>query len=317
MKLPCKNTKGIKKMKEKILVIDDEAEIRGIVSELLQVEGFEVFDAADGIEGLELFHDIKPDLVITDVRMPRKNGIEVLKEVKGAESGIDVIVLTGHSDEATAIVCLQAGAYDYILKPLEDIEILLFAVNRAIHKRNLELKNRDLIRQMEEMALRDPLTGLYNFRQLHISLDQEITRSKRYGHPFYIFIVDVDHLKAVNDNYGHLFGDHALRKLGEIMQRNLRDTDQLFRYGGEEFFILMPETCREEASMVADRMMDIIRNHRFISDEKSAAATVSMGGAGFPFESIDKMGLITLADQALYRAKESGRDRVIFSGVAI
>jgi diguanylate cyclase (GGDEF)-like protein len=304
-------------LKEKILIVDDEAEIRGLLSEILQEEGFEVFGAADGVEGLELFHDIKPDLVITDVKMPRKDGLEVLRGVKDSESDIDVIILTGHSDEATAIECLRSGAYDYLLKPVEDIEVLLIAVNRAIHKRNLELKNKDLLRQLEEMVIRDPITGVYNFRQLHVSLDEEMTRSQRYGHAFCIFIVEVDHFKAVNDNYGHLFGDHVLKKLGEIMQRSLRDTDRLFRYGGEEFFILMPETSQEEAATVADRIMDAIRIHTFISNEKKAKITVSIGGSGFPFQSIDKVELFKLADHALYKAKESGRDRFVFSEVAI
>jgi two-component system cell cycle response regulator len=304
-------------MKEKILVIDDETEILGLLSEVLQEEGFEVFVAADGVEGLKLFHDIKPDLVITDVKMPRKDGLEVLKGVKDAKSDVDVIILTGYSDEATAIECLQSGAYDYLLKPVEDIEVVLIAVNRAIHKRNLELKNKDLLRQLEEMAIRDPLTGLFNFRQLHVSLDEEMTRSQRYGHAFCVFILDVDHFKAVNDNYGHLFGDHVLKKLGEIMRWALRDTDRIFRYGGEEFFILMPETSREEAATVAGRIMDTIRNHTFACDGKSAKITVSIGGAGFPFQSINKVELIKLADHALYKAKESGRDRFVFSEVAI
>ncbi len=299
------------------MIIDDEAEIRDLLSEILQEEGFEVFVAADGVEGLELFHDIKPDLVITDVKMPHKDGLEVLKGVKDAKFDIDVIILTGHSDEATAIECLQSGAYDYLLKPVEDIEVLLTAVNRAIHKRKLELKNKDLLRELEEMAIRDPLTGLYNFRQLHVSLDEEMTRSQRYGHAFCVFIVDVDHFKAVNDNCGHLFGDHVLKKLGEIMRRALRDTDRLFRYGGEEFFILMPETSPETADTAADRIMGAIRDHTFISDEKSAKITVSIGGAGFPLQSIDKVELIKLADHALYRAKESGRDRFVFSEIAI
>jgi DNA-binding response OmpR family regulator len=122
-------------MKEKILVIDDEMEIRDLLSEILQEEGFEVFEASDGVEGLELFHDIKPDLVITDIKMPRKDGFEVLKGVKDSKYDIDVIILTGHSDEATAIECLRSGAYDYLLKPVEDIAVLMTAVNRAIHKR--------------------------------------------------------------------------------------------------------------------------------------------------------------------------------------
>jgi two-component system cell cycle response regulator len=249
--------------------------------------------------------------------MHRKDGLGVLKGVKETKSGVDVIILTGHSDEATAIECLQSGAYDYLLKPVEDIDVLLTAINRAIHKRTLELKNKELLWQLEEMASRDPLTGLLNFRQLHVSLDREMSRSRRYGHTFCVLIVDVDFFKAVNDNFGHLFCDHVLKKLGEVMQRALRNTDQLFRYGGEEFFIIMPETAQENAFAAADRLMDAIRTHSFVCDEKSTKITVSIGGEAFPLQSDDKVALIKLADQALYRAKESGRDLFVFSEASI
>lgn len=304
-------------MKEKILVIDDEMEIRTLLSEILQEEGYEVFEASDGVEGLNQFHNIKPDLIITDVKMPHKDGLGVLKGIKAVKSDIDVIILTGHSDEATAIECLQSGAYDYILKPVEDVGVLMSAVKRAIHKRSLEQENKALLKQLEEMAIRDPLTGLFNFRQLHVCLEQEMQRSQRYGHALSVFIVDVDHFKAVNDNFGHLFGDNVLKKLGEIMQSVLRGTDSLFRYGGEEFLILLPETSQEGSAIIADRIMEAIKSHTFISDKNSTRITVSIGGASFPFQSIDKTELIKLADQALYKAKESGRDRFVYSDVPI
>ncbi len=302
-------------MNEKILIIDDEAEILELLTEVLQEEGYKVVKAGDGMEGLEVFQSETPDLVITDVKMPRKDGLEVLKGIKDSGSDVDVIILTGHSDEATAIECLRSGAYDYLLKPVEDVEVLLTAVNRAIHKRNLEIKNKRLIEQLEEMAIRDSLTGLYNFRQLQAFLDDELIRSERYGHAFCLLVIDIDHFKAINDTHGHQFGDHVLKKLGEIMSKACRSTDRVFRYGGEEFVIIMPETGDDEAVVAVHRLMDAVRSHTFVSDEQRAKITVSIGGASFPFQSIDKVGLIKLADQALYRAKEMGRNRFILKEV--
>ncbi len=139
-------------MNEKILVIDDEREIRFLLADLLEDEGYEVFQAENGVDGLEVFKNVKPDLVLTDVRMPHKTGIEVLKGIREAgSSAVDVIVLTGQSDEATAIDCLKAGAYDYLLKPIEEIDFLLTAINRALEKRNLEKENKLLTKQLKEL----------------------------------------------------------------------------------------------------------------------------------------------------------------------
>ena len=299
-------------MNEKILLVDDEEDILKLLSDALGSEAYEVVTALDGQEGMELFEKSKPDLVITDVKMPRKNGLQFLKEIKDSGSDVDVIVLTGHSDEATAIDCLRNGAYDYLLKPLEDIDVLLAAIERSLHKRNLEIRNRQLRKQLEEMAIRDPLTGIYNFRQLQICLDEEIIRSRRYGHTFCTLMLGIDHFKAVRDNYGHFFGDHVLKKLSEILSRNVREADCLFRYGGEEFIVIMPETYREEAVSAVERLMEAVRSHIFECDGYQTKITVSMGWASYPDQAENKVGLIKFADKALYRAKESGRERAVF-----
>ena len=190
---------------------------------------------------------------------------------------------------------------------------MLTAIRRALDKKNLEKKNRALVKQLERMAVRDPLTGLYNFRHLHICLDEEITRSERHGKTFCIVMLDIDNFKAINDTYGHLFGNHVLKKLGEIMHGNLRAVDSLYRYGGEEFLILMPETYSQGAEIVVERLMTAIREHIFSCDGHKVNITVSMGVSVFPDKANDKRELIRLADQALYRAKEKGRDRVMFA----
>jgi len=296
-------------MKETILIIEDEADILALLSSLLAGEGYNIITACNGREGLDQFQEHNPDLILTDVRMPIMDGIEVLREVKTKESDTEVIILTGHSDEATAIDCLRLGAYDYFCKPLEDIDVLLTAVERVLEKRDLELKNRSLVKQLEELSIKDSLTGLYNYRYLQKCLDEEVERCRRYGHKFFILMIDADHFKNVNDTYGHLFGDHVLKKIGELISQELRSTDRLFRYGGEEFLVIMNEISKAEVPPAVCRQMTAIRNHTFTYEGQQTQISVSMGGAFFPEDADTKVTLIKTADQALYRAKEAGRDR--------
>jgi diguanylate cyclase (GGDEF)-like protein len=296
-------------MKETILIIEDEADILALLSSLLESEGYHIITACNGRDGLDKFQEHSPDLILADVRMPIMDGIEVLREVKTMELDTEVIIMTGHSDEATAIDCLRLGAYDYFCKPLEDIDVLLTAVGRVLEKRDLELKNRLLVKQLEEMSIKDSLTGLYNYRYLQTCLDEELARSRRYGQQIFILMIDVDHFKEVNDTYGHLFGDHVLKKLGVLISNELRSGDRLFRYGGEEFLVIMNEIKKAEVPKAICRQMSAIRNHTFTYEGQKARVTASMGGAFFPEDAESKMSLIKAADQALYRAKEAGRDR--------
>ena len=296
-------------MKETILIIEDEEDILALLSGLLESEGYKIITASNGREGLDKFQEHVPDLILTDVRMPVLDGIEVLREVKTKESDTEVIILTGHSDEATAIDCLRLGAYDYFCKPLEDIDVLLTAVERVLEKRDLELKNRSLVKQLEELSIKDSLTGLYNYRHLQTCLDEAIDRFRRYGHNFFILMIDADHFKRINDTYGHLFGDRVLKELGEIISKNLRSSDRVFRYGGEEFLVIMNELSQSEVAIAVCRLMESIRNHTFTFEGQTASVTVSMGGAFFPENAQEKVTLIKIADQALYRAKDAGRDQ--------
>jgi len=304
-------------MPEKILVVDDEEDIRQLLTELLTSEGYTVYDAENGAEGFDQFRNTLPDLVITDVKMPVRNGLELLKDIKSTGTDVDVIVLTGHSDERTAIDCLHSGAYDYLLKPLEELDVLIASVQRALQKRQLEAKNSLLIKELEEMAIKDPLTGLYNHRHLHKCLNEEMARSSRYHHKFLALMADVDHFKKVNDTHGHLFGDFVLKRVANLLDDNLRLTDTVFRYGGEEFFAILPETEKKEGLTVVNRLLDCIRSHDFSCDGHTARITFSIGLALFPDEAQDSSGLIGLADRRLYRAKKAGRDRFDFDEITI
>ena len=296
-------------MIETILIIDDEKDILDLLSNILASEGYNIFTASDGREGIERFIECNPDLILTDVRMPVMDGLGVLQEVKSKQSNTEVIILTGHSDEATAVDCLRLGAYDYFRKPLEDIDDFLTAVRKVLDKRKLEIKNNSLLRQLEELSIKDPLTGVYNYRYLQECLDNEIERTRRYAHPFFILMIDADHFKAINDTFGHLFGDYVLKELCEIIKSELRSTDRLFRYGGEEFLIIMNEVSKNQVVIAVNRLLSGVRNHSFQYQGRETNLTISIGGALFPDDADDKVKLIKQADQMLYKAKEAGRNR--------
>ncbi len=304
-------------MPDKILVVDDEKDIRQLLTDLLVGEGFTVYCAENGAEGFDQFRNTSPDLVITDVKMPVRNGLELLKDIKSADTDVDVIVLTGHSDERTAIDCLRHGAYDYLLKPLEELDVLIASVQRALQKRHLEAKNSLLIKKLEEMAIKDPLTGLYNHRHLHLCLNDELARSSRYRHKFLVLMADVDHFKRVNDTHGHVFGDFVLKRVAQLLNDSLRLTDTVFRYSGEEFFAILPETDKAEGLAVVERLLGRIRSEDFRCNGQEARITISIGLALFPDEAQEASWLIGMAERRLFRAKQAGRDRFDFDEINI
>ena len=173
-----------------------------------------------------------------------------------------------------------------------------------IEKLNLELK---------ETSINDGLTGCYNHRYFQNSLDSEVARSIRYRRPLSIIMFDIDHFKDFNDKFGHTFGDEVLRQIGDILNKASRGSDTVFRYGGEEFSVILPETDRDQAFICAERARNKIAKQIFNVKGKKIKITISGGVDGFDIgdKNIDKNRLIENADKALYLAKEQGRNQVV------
>jgi diguanylate cyclase (GGDEF)-like protein len=313
-------------MSMRVLVADDEATIRGVILQVLEEDGMEVVEAASAEEALERFRAEPFPLVITDIYMGRMTGLDLLKQIKEAQSDAMVVVMTSNASLETAMSALRRGAYDYLIKPFEDIDMVSAVVRRAIDRYQLDGRNRmlveDLKRNTEElermnvrltdMANRDGLTGLYNHRFFREALELEIARCHRHGRQFAVIFMDIDHFKHYNDSYGHLAGDSVLCLLAKLLQERSRGETVVARYGGEEFVLLVPEITSDGARCYADSLRQAVASHPFSGEETQPLGkiTLSLGVACYPEAGDEPALLIGRADKALYSSKRAGRNVV-------
>lgn len=288
-----------------VLVVDDEEAIRGVIAERLKREGFSCKASSDGFEALQIISNNKFDLVITDINMPGMDGVELIKSLKEMYSDLDIVAITGHSQDYTYSDIVGAGAADFIIKPFDFSE--LFAKLKRIKR------ERDLLRELAKseekfkiLSLIDELTGLGNRRSLFDQLNQKIAESLRYGKSLSVLWIDIDHFKKVNDIYGHMEGDIVLRRIGELLPKLIRAADSAYLYGGDEFIVLMPQTNIEKALLTAERVRkgfdDFVIQTK---DERIIKITVSIGATGFLKEEEESAdAFLNRADKALYRSKE-------------
>jgi two-component system, cell cycle response regulator len=295
-----------------ILVVEDDLATRDSMVELLSSR-FEVLGAGDGASGLELAREHRPDLILLDRFLRDEDGLEVLEDLQEdpLTESVPVIFLTGDTDEATLERCLESGAADFVPKPANPRE-LLARIHRAL--RQSELQHR-----LRVLAQTDSLTGLANFRALTVRLDAEFKRANRYQYPLSVVIIDLDHLKAINDGMGHDVGNRAILALASHLRDNLREVDFAARFGGDEFVALLPHQTAREAAVFAERIRAGLRTVAVTRADGRPAPfglSVSVGIADHeplrPWESTE--GLLKAADAALYEAKREGRDRVVVYG---
>jgi diguanylate cyclase (GGDEF)-like protein len=311
-----------------ILVADDEIAIRELVGEILEGEGHEVTLAEDGEDALEKFKKTWHEIVFSDIRMPKMNGIKLLEAIKEINANTQFVVMTSHASIDNSIDALKKGAFDYILKPFDDLDIVSDAANRAIAnlsgirrqqyllntlaRQNQELDS--LNKEFREMAIRDGLTGLFNHRYAKDRLDEEFDRSMRFGRELTVLFMDLDHFKFFNDTHGHQAGDEILQILAALMMKNVRESDTLARWGGEEFIVIAPETSEEEGCILAEKIRKAVAEHSFPHADKQPLGMVSLsvGISSRSEQTENAEKLLRFADDAVYAAKDSGRNRAIF-----
>ena len=412
----------------KLLYVEDEGIIRMDVAQYLE-KRVNVLEAADGQEGFELFCKHRPDIVVTDIRMPVMDGLEMARKIKEIDDDVPIIITTAYSDERFLMESINIGIDKYVKKPIDFKELTnaiikaaksilqhraiqahdgfirtildnspeffiitngeeIFYVNKSfldflkcndltdfkLHYENMEqcfvfkeetfyksrvlkewlldvfdnpekehvvyMANKEQLKSEAhaylihanrlpkddkylvsfidinqlykekcfyyELAIRDPLTHVFNRRKFNEELDKEINRITRYGHTMSLMLFDIDHFKKVNDHFGHHVGDYVLQGIAWIVKKSIRKIDTFARYGGEEFCVIMPETNRDSAANLAERLREKIEEYEFNFVEK---VTCSFGVTEYiPNESSND--LIKRADDALFNAKNRGRNLV-------
>jgi diguanylate cyclase (GGDEF)-like protein len=284
-----------------VLVVDDEPDKRLLLAFALENEGYEVHTAVDGVAGLAAVELHQPDLIVTDVMMPRMDGYEMIRRVRGNPQTkfIPVIIQSAARVEGRDVrLGSELGALGYLTDPT-DLDLL-----RARARTLLELKQ--YLDSCQEAAFTDHLTGLANRRRFERQLEREVARTERYGHPFCLLLVDIDNFKEVNDTHGHETGDEALRGVANVIQSGTRGIDTGARIGGDEFAVILPETNLARGMEVAERLRSAIAA---LDTGVAGRVTASLGVAELPACARTGEGLRAAADAALYEAKRAGRDR--------
>ena len=295
-------------MKRRILLIDDDrlqfrltqAHFKNFRGESFDLDWAETYE-----EGLAQLLEGRYAACLLDYQLGERNGLELIRQAVAGGSRTPIIFLTAESSERIDIEAMNAGALDYLVKG----EISSHSMERSLR---YALKLAETLEALRLLATRDQLTGMLNRREFDRILAEEEERSRRFGHPFSLVLLDIDHFKAVNDTHGHQIGDLVLQAVANRVSTGLRTVDRAARFGGEEFALIVMQADRKAALDMAQRACAAVaREPISIGPGKSLAITVSAGSAEMPTNAATGAALVAAADKALYAAKSRGRNRAV------
>jgi diguanylate cyclase (GGDEF)-like protein len=306
----------------KVLVADDSAVPRMIMERNLTALGHEIASAVDGDEAWTLYQSFAPDVVLSDWLMPGIDGIELCRRIRSdpVDRYTYFVLLTAMTEVEHVITAMEAGADDFMVKPLERtaLEAALIGARRVTNLHEQLLDQRASLERLNGLlfddARRDPLTLLGNRLRLSEDLAAAVARVERYGHSYCIALLDIDFFKRYNDQFGHQAGDLALRSVAHALAGSVRAGDMVYRYGGEEFLILLPEQTLETAGVALERVRGAVESLGLPHPDNPPDDVVTISGGVAATDASTRIPVndwLRRADQALYRAKATGRNRVI------
>lgn len=290
-----------------ILIVDDNLDNIRVLGTLLRQNNYRVMIAQNGLQALKTLEQTPADLILLDIMMPRMDGFETCKRIKAHSDwqSIPVIFVTAKVDEIDIVRGLEIGAIDYITKPF-NILVLLARVKTHVQLHQYQ-------KLLQNLAFIDSLTQIPNRLQFEKVLANEWNRALRLGMKLAVLMIDIDHFKLLNDTYGHLTGDHVLKKVAATIEQTVkRAGDFVARYGGEEFVVILPHTDLQKALRVAERVRLSVESLKIANKNADLAqVTISLGVAAMiPDPRLSPMQLVDKADQQLFLAKHNGRNRV-------
>ncbi len=322
------------KINLKILYVEDEVVTRELTAQLLERRVEKLYLAENGREGLDLFLQHDPDIVITDIKMPEMDGLQMSRKIRAAGSDAKIIVTTAYSDVSSLINAIDIGIDSYVVKPVEFnkllecirkcSEIIEYRMAGEMYKREREKLIMDLeaalaaksslIKKLEYISITDALTGVSNRKHFDDFLSIEWKRAIRNSTHLSLIMFDIDYFKSYNDRYGHVAGDTCLARIARELKNNVRrPADLIARYGGEEFAMVLPET-NGKASGIAEKCIRSVEALGIIHEDSTVSrhVTISAGVSSMvPARGSRHSMIIEAADLALYKAKHNGRNRVV------
>lgn len=281
-------------VEEKILIVDDSSEVLEKTQNLLSQVGYSVVPCSSGEEALELLGRERFDLVLLDINMPSLNGYEVCLRIRQifALDDLPVIFLTSREDSDSVTKGFHSGASDFVSKTAL-ADVLLARVN-------VHIRLARTLRFLRDISLTDDLTGCYNRRHGVYTLREWFARGKRYGTAFSLIYFDLNGLKVINDKYGHQAGDLLLRSVVNACKKLLRESDMLFRMGGDEFMVLCPDTDKRGAFICAERMQEAVKSVTIVDCTVSFAYGIAHSSEDY--KDMDEM--LHSADASMYENKK-------------
>ena len=297
----------------RVLIVDDRASSYERISSMLASE-HTVDVETNPNEALFRTAEGSYDLLIVSLALENFDGLRLSSQVRSLDRtrNLPILAVADGDDNSRMVRGLEIGVNDYLLRPIDKHEMLARARTQIRRKRYTE-RLRDNVQMSIEMAIIDPLTALYNRRYMESHLSTLVTQAAARGKPLTTLVLDIDYFKSVNDTHGHDAGDDVLREFATRVRKSIRGIDLACRYGGEEFVIVMPETDMAVATIVAERLRRRIASERFPIQQgtKSIEVTISIGIATLDVADDNAASILKRADQALYRAKRDGRNRVV------
>ncbi|MGH2399223.1 MAG: GGDEF domain-containing response regulator [bacterium] len=295
----------------RILIAEDDESLRQLLVRYLTSLGHDVDAVPDGATAISAIGGTRYDVVVTDVIMPGPNGLEVLRAAKEFDPFTEVIVLTGAPDLSTAVKALrEGGAYDYIVKPFPNVEILRATVDRAIERRFLRQQVERLQRELQRQATSDGLTGSLNRRAFFELGEREFARAARHSEPLSLAMVDVDRFKHIEEQFGPASSEAVVTRLAQVIKEQMRTEDLVGRYWADKFVCLMPATAPDDALNVADRIRSVLATSDVEVGDARIPVRISAGIAARQEADRSLDTLVRRAERALRRSKDQGGNRV-------
>ena len=284
----------------RVLVVDDDPGLSSYYKSVLEEAGVEVEVVHDPLAVLSPLGDFRPELIVMDLYMPNCHGKELAAAIRQEHAylPIPIVFLSAEDDTSKQLDVMTIGGDDFLVKPIFPEHLVAAVVTRARR-----------FRALRALMVRDSLTGLLNHTTTNEQTKIELARARRIKQSLSFALLDIDHFKLVNDQYGHPAGDRVIKSLSNLLKQRLRATDVIGRYGGEEFAVVLPDADADTAARILDEVRQSFADIRHQHDDGDFVVTLSGGIATYPQYS-EVPHLIDAADKALYEAKSSGRNQV-------